>query len=94
METKLKKYARIYFQDNGQDTLWWDIDAFGKVIGCGPFQGRLWKQFGVKLSTVRLGGYLEIFQQNDKPPYPLRVFRHKIKSIGYFQIKSSCDETL
>lgn len=32
----------LHFMDHGQDFLRWDLDAKGKVIDCGPFQGSLW----------------------------------------------------
>lgn len=46
---------RIHFEDNGQDFLWWDIDAAGSVVGCGPFQAWCWVGLEVALSTVRKG---------------------------------------
>lgn len=33
----------LHFTDHGQDFLRWELDAEGKVIGCEPFQGRVWK---------------------------------------------------
>tara|TARA_R110002012_G_C11535094_1_gene600906 strand:+ start:694 stop:939 length:246 start_codon:yes stop_codon:yes gene_type:complete len=38
----MDKVTRIHFEDHGQDFLWWDIDAQGKVIDCGPFQASVW----------------------------------------------------
>ena len=40
----LEKVATVlHFTDHGQDFLRWELDAKGKVIGCGPFQGFIWK---------------------------------------------------
>ena len=33
----------LHFTDHGQDFLRWELDAKGKVIGCEPFQGSIWK---------------------------------------------------
>lgn len=33
----------LHFEDHGQDFLRWELDAKGKVIGCEPFQGFVWK---------------------------------------------------
>lgn len=33
----------LHFTDHGQDFLRWELDAKGKVIGCEPFQGFIWK---------------------------------------------------
>lgn len=33
----------LHFTDHGQDFLRWELDANGKVIGCEPFQGFVWK---------------------------------------------------
>ena len=33
----------LHFTDHGQDFLRWELDAEGKVIGCEPFQGFVWK---------------------------------------------------
>jgi len=33
----------LHFTDHGQDFLRWELDGMGKVIGCEPFQGFVWK---------------------------------------------------
>lgn len=39
----LDKVATVlHFTDHGQDFLRWELDARGKVIGCKPFQARVW----------------------------------------------------
>ena len=32
----------LHFEDLGQDFLRWELDAKGRVIGCGPFQAFSW----------------------------------------------------
>lgn len=40
----LRKVATVlHFTDHGQDFLHWELDANGKVIGCGPFQEMVWR---------------------------------------------------
>lgn len=46
---KFGKKTRLHFEDHGQDFLWWDIDAEGNVIDCGPFQASVW--VGCKVAT-------------------------------------------
>jgi hypothetical protein len=38
----MDKITRIYFEDHGQDFLWWDINQDGDVVDCGPFQASVW----------------------------------------------------
>lgn len=33
---------KLYFEDKGQDFLWWVVDENGVVTDCGPFQASLW----------------------------------------------------
>jgi hypothetical protein len=35
--------TRVYFEDKGQDFLWWDLDHEKKVVDCGPFQASVWE---------------------------------------------------
>ena len=51
---------RINLQDRGQDFLWWDIDAEGGVIDCGPYQGWLWIGTRVHNDEIKRGTRLEI----------------------------------
>ena len=37
-----KVAAILEFEDHGQDFLRWELDAKGRVIGCGPFQAFSW----------------------------------------------------
>ncbi len=38
----MAKLKRIFFEDHGQDFLYWDIDQDGSVVDCGPFQYSVW----------------------------------------------------
>ena len=47
VQRRLRYFDRVatvlHFTDHGQDFLRWELDAGGKVIGCEPFQGFVWK---------------------------------------------------
>lgn len=47
LQRRLRYFDRVatvlHFTDHGQDFLRWYLDAKGKVIGCEPFQGIVWK---------------------------------------------------
>ena len=47
IQRRLRHFDRVvtvlHFEDHGQDFLRWKLDAKGKVIGCEPFQGFVWK---------------------------------------------------
>ncbi len=45
----------LIFEDDGQDSLEWDIDESGKVVDCRPFQGFAW--IGTKVREVCIGRY-------------------------------------
>jgi len=49
----------VYFEDHGQDFLEWDIED-GKVVGCRPFQGWLWKGKQVHNTSIQPGDFLVI----------------------------------
>lgn len=42
----MSKTIRFYFEDHGQDFLWWDVkdsdDFAGEVVDAGPFQASIW----------------------------------------------------
>lgn len=44
----------IFFEDNGQDFLQWDIDQDGVVTDSRPFQAGAW--VGTFLSDIKVGG--------------------------------------
>ena len=47
VQRRLRYFDRVatvlHFTDHGQDFLRWELDAKGKVIGCEPHQGFVWK---------------------------------------------------
>ncbi len=49
----------IFFQDNGQDFLEWDISESGKVIACRPFQAQVWIGCTVIKDTITVGYRLD-----------------------------------
>jgi hypothetical protein len=60
---------KIFFEDRGQDFLWWVVDDKGAVIDCGPFQATVWTKCTV-LNHDRLfvgGGVLIKTPQEEKP---------------------------
>lgn len=50
-----KTYTKIFFEDNGQDFLYWIIDDQGRVVSAGPFQNELWKDSVVDLNSLEPG---------------------------------------
>lgn len=49
---------RVYFKDEGQDCLWWDIDSEGIVQDCN-MQAWLWKGIKVDMTMdLRSGRHL------------------------------------
>lgn len=68
---------KIYFEDKGQDFLWWIIDEFGLVIDCGPFQGFVWIGSTVDLDTIKEGSNLCL--ETDSVGY--MMLKHKVESI-------------
>jgi hypothetical protein len=49
----------VFFVDEGQDFLEWDIDEKGKVIDCRPFQGWLWIGKIVHNKNIKPGDFLD-----------------------------------
>lgn len=34
---------RVFFEDRGQDTLWWDVHPWtGMILACGPWGEHIW----------------------------------------------------
>jgi hypothetical protein len=50
----------IYFLDEGQDFLEWDINEEGVVTACRPFQGWVWVGTKVKNKDIKPGDTLDI----------------------------------
>jgi hypothetical protein len=49
----------VFFVDDGQDFLEWDIDK-GVVVACRPFQGWVWIGTKVHNKDIKPGDYLDI----------------------------------
>ena len=58
----LDKVATVlHFTDHGQDFLRWELDARGKVIGCGPFQAGVWcGKYVMHHEQLRAGALVEL----------------------------------
>jgi len=50
----------VFFVDEGQDFLQWDIDNEGKVVDCRPFQGWVWIGTKVHNKDIKPGDHLDI----------------------------------
>lgn len=51
---------RIFFEDDGQDFLEWDINEEGEVVACRPFQGWVWIGTKVNNEDIKPGDHLDI----------------------------------
>ena len=49
----------VFFVDNGQDFLEWDISDKGEVVDCRPFQGDIWIGSKVHNKDIRPGDHLD-----------------------------------
>lgn len=50
----------VFFEDDGQDFLEWDISDKGEVVDCRPFQGHVWIGTMVHNKDIKPGDYLDI----------------------------------
>lgn len=55
----------VFFVDDGQDFLEWDITDEGKVADCRPFQGDIWIGTIVHNKDIQPGDYLDITTPED-----------------------------
>jgi hypothetical protein len=70
---------KIFFEDRGQDFLWWVVDDKGAVIDCGPFQFDIWTKCTVlNHAFLFVGGGALIKTPHAKNPLAI-IYR--IKSI-------------
>ena len=60
-----KVAAQLEFEDHGQDFLRWDLDAKGKVIGCGPFQASVWVGLNVMCFQKLKAGDTVFYERRD-----------------------------
>ncbi len=59
----------IFFVDDGQDFLEWDISDQGEVMDCRPFQGDIWIGTMVHSKDIRPGDYLDITTAHGRRRY-------------------------
>lgn len=50
----------VFFEDDGQDFLEWDINDKGEVVACRPFQGAIWIGTKVHNKDIHPGEHLDI----------------------------------
>jgi len=50
----------VFFVDDGQDFLEWDINDEGEVVDCRPFQGDIWIGTKVHNKDIKPSDYLNI----------------------------------
>lgn len=65
----------LFFKDNGQDFLEWDLDEDDRVVGCRPFQSWLW--VGCTQVRVSSAGMLSYTRPGEKR----KMLRHHVESI-------------
>jgi len=50
----------VFFADDGQDFLEWDINDKGEVVDCRPFQGDIWIGTKVHNKDIQPGDHLNL----------------------------------
>lgn len=68
----------IFFEDQGQDFLEWDINDDNEVIDSRPYQRRIWA--GFKVDRIAVGAQPLIFNPAD-PDRGWRVLTYEIEAI-------------
>jgi len=68
----------IFFEDQGQDFLEWDINDENEVIDSRPFQSRIWT--GFKVDRIAVGAQPLILNPAD-PDRGWRVLNYEIEAI-------------
>lgn len=61
-----KVAAILEFEDHGQDFLRWELDAKGRVIGCGPFQAFAWVGCQVLVFEKLKAGDILFYERRSK----------------------------
>lgn len=67
----------IFFEDNGQDFLEWDIDENGLVIDSRPFQATVWCGLILDIGSLVIGGF-PTFNRDGTAKY----IKHRIEKIA------------
>lgn len=73
---EMKAIITLVFEDKGQDFLEWDLDKNNVVVGCRPFQYRMWR--GVKVFAPKVGRMPKI----EHPSLEKETLAYKIISIS------------
>ena len=50
----------VFFVDDGQDFLEWDVNEKGEVVDCRPFQGDIWIGTMVHNKDIQPGDHLDV----------------------------------
>ena len=66
----------VTFKDQGQDFLEWDIEN-GVVVGCRPFQSRVWVYTRIHNTDIQPGDHLRITTPRGKA----RVLNYSVESV-------------
>jgi len=77
----------IYFVDEGQDFLQWDINEEGVVTACRPFQGWVWCGTKVLNKDIKRGDYLKIERNGIKS-----TLVHPVKKVK--EVKACSEITM
>jgi len=75
---------KIYFEDQGQDFLWWVINKDGLVTDCGPFQKQVWTgNTVVDHDHIKVGETIDIILKSPKGMRGLNIreVNYKIEKI-------------
>ena len=74
--------ARIYFEDEGQDILWWDVDESGIVRACN-MQGWVWEGTRIinfnKIDPSWLVGTYPVIEVKNNPD--ISWLNHRVKKV-------------
>jgi len=67
----------VFFVDEGQDFLEWDIDDEGRVVDCRPYQGDIWIETKVLNEKIMPGDLLDV----TTPDGVERTIAHAVKKV-------------
>jgi len=77
---------KIWFKDEGQDFLMWEVMADGTIINSEPFQFDIWSNWKVtNFETLKEGGYVQVYLPpgvvKSMPEGKDQTIRYKIEKI-------------
>lgn len=75
--------TRVYFEDHGQDFLFWDIDNnTGEVVDCQPFQAFHWTgRIVANVSTLAVGAYVALKRLKGEADLVIKYPIEKVETI-------------